>query len=292
MTPTPLSCFTVSPTLSGRDKIVATTYLLLFPSARNWLSFPRSIYSVFWMAFEELCKGISQPPWLSLGNWLNGFMSPVPFVDHACLPARRLNWLCICLLLRQSSTSSYTLMALRWRIHEASSLIDSSVPFRPRPRYTESCYCPHAGHGLANRPASRSCALYCTCTVCPDRRKAGMHIGKWICAQPTEWFLSYSHRVPVVPNLLSVETVFNKKKIKKIPNVRVCASVCLGSFVLTFSLSHCCICDMPRSCRSPVPRNSVYAQSPNILCEFSIWVEANMKGCSIYARVGKALPEL
>lgn len=68
----------------------------------------------------------------------------------------RLCWLCGCMcvipwggwmagpwcIVEFVGPSSYTLIAaLCWRIHEASSLIDSSVPFLPQPGQAESCYC-------------------------------------------------------------------------------------------------------------------------------------------------------
>lgn len=82
-------------------------------------------------------------------------------------------WLCACLAVRQLNgcssehcwvrgSSSYTLnMARRWRIPEASSLIDSSVPFLPRPRYAESCYCPTKDTQASKQYGS----LSCTCSI-------------------------------------------------------------------------------------------------------------------------------
>lgn len=43
-------------------------------------------------------------------------------------------WLSLHIVELQGSSSYTLIMALRWRIPEASSLIDSSVPFLPRPR--------------------------------------------------------------------------------------------------------------------------------------------------------------
>lgn len=48
---------------------------------------------------------------------------------------------CPCIVELEGSSSYILIMALRWRTPEASSLIDSSVPFLPRPHWAESRYC-------------------------------------------------------------------------------------------------------------------------------------------------------
>lgn len=135
-----------------------------------------SIHSLFsWMACENLRQRISH--WLRLsgpvfhmsqGRWMNGLISPAPLLTVCAYGCVRVflqgDWMAVPLLIVEiEGSSSYTLiMALRWRIPEASSLIDSSVPFLPRPRSAESCYCPTTGHSTqaSKQPGSHSCALY------------------------------------------------------------------------------------------------------------------------------------
>lgn len=82
---------------------------------------------------------------MSQERWMNGVISPAPLLTvqlHACLLWGY--WMAVPLrIVELEASSSHTLiMALGWRIPEASSLIDSSVPFLPRLRQAESCYCP------------------------------------------------------------------------------------------------------------------------------------------------------
>lgn len=71
---------------------------------------------------------------------MNGLISPAPLLtvcaDGCVNVVPQGGWMAVPLLIVEiEGSSSYTLiMALRWRIPEASSLIDSSVPFLPRPR--------------------------------------------------------------------------------------------------------------------------------------------------------------
>lgn len=71
---------------------------------------------------------------------MNGLISPAPLLTvcaYGCVNViLQGSWMAVPLLIVETEgSSSYTLiMALRWRIPEASSLIDSSVPFLPRPR--------------------------------------------------------------------------------------------------------------------------------------------------------------
>lgn len=144
------------------------------------------------MVSENLRQWISH--WLRLlaqlsichreGGWMASFhlhlcwlCVPMVVCLCACHPMRRLNG-CSSRIVELEGSSSYTLiMALCWRIPEASSLIDSSVPFLPRPRYAESRYCP-TKDGLwctqaSKQPGSHSYAL-CTmhsmysCCIDPD----------------------------------------------------------------------------------------------------------------------------
>lgn len=128
-------------------------------------------------------------------------------------------------------------------------------PFRPRQRYTESCHCGDARHGLPNRPASRLCALAALFLHSLSRQMKGKyeHRNMNMCSAHQMFFLfffflRYSHRAPDIPNLLSLEAVW--------VCVHVCASLCwLVEFGINPSRSFCYICDMPGSCRSLVPRN-------------------------------------
>lgn len=112
-----------------------------------------NIHSFFsWMASENLRRRISH--WLRLsgheeGGWMALFHLHLLLTVCAwgCVRVRvvlRCNWMAAPpRIVELEGSSSYALiMALLWRIPEASSLIDSSVPFLPRPRSAESRYCP------------------------------------------------------------------------------------------------------------------------------------------------------
>lgn len=102
-----------------------TTFYLLCQIISHWWTLPASV---------TYMPQVRKPEWLDFtcafvdcvaawGGWMAGPRHIVEFMGP----------------------SSYTLMvALRWRIHEASSLIDSSVPFLPQPGQAESYYCPNA----------------------------------------------------------------------------------------------------------------------------------------------------
>lgn len=101
-------------------------------------------------------------------EWLNftcTFVDSVCVWLCACLPARRLNgcfsaycWVRGLILLHPHHG---LVLTHPWNIPEASSLIDSSVPFLPRPRSAESGYCPTTRCTHASKqPCSHSWALY------------------------------------------------------------------------------------------------------------------------------------
>lgn len=133
------------------------------------------------MASENLRQSISH--WLRLsgtvihmsrGSWMNGLISPAPLLTVCAYGCMRVflrgDWMAVPRhIVELEGSSSYTLiMALRWRIPEASSLIDSSVPFLPRPRWAESSYCPTTRCTQASKqPSSHS-----PCTVCTDGLRA------------------------------------------------------------------------------------------------------------------------
>lgn len=92
---------------------------------------------------------------ISEGSGLNGVISPAPLLTVHLIPWRA--WMAgPRRIVELEGPSSYTLMAsLRWRIHVASSLIDSSVPFLPQPGRAESCYCPIARCGKHSQTHAR-----------------------------------------------------------------------------------------------------------------------------------------
>lgn len=110
-------------------------------------------------------------------EWLN---FPCTFVDcvylwlYACVRVALWgDWMAVPpLIVELEDPSSYTLiMALCWRIPEASSLIDSSVPFLPRPATQNPAIVPprtdSTVHRLDNSQAHNH-TQYTPCTVCTD----------------------------------------------------------------------------------------------------------------------------
>lgn len=162
----------------------------------------------FHLRFCWLCGCVRVVPW---GGWMAGPRHIVEFMGP----------------------SSYTLMvALRWRIHEASSLIDSSVPFLPQPGQAEAYYCPNAWCSKQSDT--------CLCTHAQHfqmdsqfqiyiYKNTSVHLTKKkvVCW----WLASFSHSLP--SNFLSVETMHVIKL-----NLLVCLRMLVYVAVVLHFVSH------------------------------------------------------
>lgn len=136
-------------------------------------------------------------------------------------------------------SSSYTLiMAWRWRIPEASSLIDSSVLFLPRPCWAEARYCPAMRCKQARKqPASHQthCAPRAQDVQMESEQQRNIPGPSQRCTylrtpvahmisrrlSHAESFFGCSHSLSFNPNLSEETQHFMK------PKVPVCVYVCL-----------------------------------------------------------------